>query len=182
MPGTPAVCSLLDWCWTASRRVCTVDYTQKFVLNTVVMPVVLLCLVTATWIVHEGGIPESAQGHGCKCRRRGRVPPPVARTSLPKTSNIPSPVYKDSDEALQAWRSDNYFAFFLCCESGCAVLSRALCAGRLMRGCEGRLTIAGRVVVCRSDDDTNVLQSLQLPPCRRNTMGAPQGLRVRVLG
>ena len=69
--------------------VCTVDYSSKFLLNTVVLPTTLLSLVALTW----------------KMNSEDRHAGSEAATDA-----------DDFDEARQSRRADYYFAFFLCCK------------------------------------------------------------------
>ena len=81
--------------------ICQVDYTQTFVLNTLVLPACLVSLVAATWATNRAAKDNSDEDED------------------------------DAEaERTMMWRSDMYFALFLSCKLhtflvvvGCSTLS-----------------------------------------------------------
>ena len=91
----------MDFGWIAP--ICTVPYEQKYLLNTLLMPLGLQALVYATWLVNKRAEKDAKKGDA---------------KQQPEDAVTRSEYHEELEQEARASRlGDHYFAFFLTCTS-----------------------------------------------------------------
>jgi hypothetical protein len=90
---------IVDFSWVTP--ICSINYTSRYLLNTVALPFCFIGLVMVTWAFHKGADPSGKDANGIH----------DCDDAVDTIADI------DSDNEMKAnKRADYYFAFFLCCE------------------------------------------------------------------